>query len=116
MAAMLTKLPVINKMFDPGYQNFIALEGIWYKNGCEKYLHALFETACSMHGFHAAVLWLDEKNPVAGTIRKLGKLGIISKLMRPGSVDIRVKFNGYSEEEKKVYYDRPAYTSCFDMT
>jgi hypothetical protein len=111
-----TRLPVIRKMFDPGYQKFIAVEGIWFKQGCEKYLIPLLESACAIHGHHAAAIWLDKKSPLVEQIRALGKLGIMGKLMKPAEVDIRVKFNHYREEDKKPYFERPAYTSCFDMT
>ena len=111
-----TRLPVIRKIFDPGYQKFIAVEGIWFREGCEKYLFALFETACFMHGYNAAVIWLDATCPLVEKISSLGRLGIISKLLKPAEGDIRVKFNNYKQADKQVYYDSPAYISCFDMT
>jgi len=111
-----TRLPVIRKMFAPGYQKFIAVEGIWYKEGCERYLHALFETACAIHGYYSVVIWLDEKSPVRKAILELGDLGIINKLLKTAAGDIRVKFNNTGEKDRKAYYDLPAYISCFDMT
>ncbi|KKL53504.1 hypothetical protein LCGC14_2274760, partial [marine sediment metagenome] len=111
-----TRLPIISKMFVPGYQKFIAIEGVWYKEGCEKHLHALFETACAMHGFYSAVIWMDGESPVYKKILSLGKLGIIDKLLKTAEGDIRVKFNNYVEKDRQAYYDLPAYISCFDMT
>lgn len=111
-----TRLPVIRRMFDPGHQKFIAVEGIWFRKGYEKCLHPLFETACAIHGYHNALIWLDESSPVLKALQSLGKPGIISKLLKPAVGDIRVKFNNYPDEDKKVYFDRPAYISCFDMT
>lgn len=111
-----TRLPIVRKIFDPGYQKFMAIEGIWFKEGCEKYLFDIFETACVRHGYFAAVLWLDTKSDLPEKIRSIGKLGIISKLLKPAEGDIRVKFNNYSEADKQVYHDKPAYISCFDMT
>jgi hypothetical protein len=111
-----TRLPIIRKIFDPGYQKFIAVEGIWFKEGCEKYLYDLWESACVMHGYRAAVIWLDTSSVLVDKIRSLGRLGIISKLLKPAEGDIRVKFNNYNEEDKQVYYKNPAYISCFDMT
>ncbi len=111
-----TRLPIIRRMFQPGYQKFIAVEGIWFRQGCEKHLHALFETACAMHGYHAAVIWLDERSPVLKSILSLGRLGLIDKVLKTAVADIRVKFNNFSEKDKKPYFERPAYISCFDMT
>jgi hypothetical protein len=111
-----TRMPVIRRMFDPGYQKFIAVEGIWCRKRCEKYLHRILETACAMHGLYAAAIWLDERSPVVETVRSAGRLGIIHYLMKPAVGEIRVKFNHVSEGEKMEYSEKPAYISCFDMT
>ncbi len=111
-----TRLPFIRRMFDPGYQKFIAVEGIWHRKGCEKHLHRLFETACAMHGFYAVAIWLDKRSPVVDSVRSPGRLGIINLLLKPAVGDIRVKFNNCRDEDKKIYTERPTYISCFDMT
>ncbi len=111
-----TRLPIIRKMFVPGFQQFVAVEGIWCREGCEKYLHTLFETACAMHGMFSAVIWLDGRSPVYNTILSLGRLGIINKVLKTADGDIRVKFNNFRDKDKDAYYDRPSYISCFDMT
>jgi hypothetical protein len=111
-----TRLPIIRRIFDPGYQRFIAVEGIWFREGCEEYLHDLFETACALHHVNALVIWLDKRSELVEKIRSLGRLGIIEKLLKPAEVDIRVKFNHFKQEDIREYYNRPAYLSCFDMT
>lgn len=116
MMKYASRLPFVRKMFVPGYQKFVAVEGIWYREGCEKHLFHLFESACAMHGLHTAVIWLDESSPLHTTIRTGGKLGIIDRLLQQAVVDIRVKFNHFRKEEKKAYFNRPAYVSCFDLT
>ena len=110
------RLPVIKRYIDPDYQKFLAVEGIWYREGHEKCLHAIFETACVMHDLHSVLIWLDERSPILQTLQSLGNLGIIGKFFRPAFVDIRVKFNNCRKEDKKIYTDRPSYISCFDMT
>jgi hypothetical protein len=113
---VLIRLPILSKRFDPGYLRFIAIEGIWYKEGYEKCLLRLFESACAYHALHLAIIWLDSKSPVYSTIRHLGQLGIIDKFIKPAIGDIRVKFIHWKEEDKRYFYEQPAYISCFDMT
>jgi hypothetical protein len=109
-------LPGIRRYIEPGYQKFIAVEGLWFREGHEKCLHALLETACAMLGLHSVVIWLDERSPLLKTLQSLGKFGLIGKFFKTTYVDIRVKFNDYREVDKKVYYEKPSYVSCFDMS
>jgi hypothetical protein len=113
---VLIRLPMLARRFDPGYLKFVALEGIWYKQGYEKCLLPLFESACAHHGLYLAIIWLDSKSPLYKTIRQHGQLGIIDKFIKPAVGDIRVKFIHWKEEDKRYYYKHPAYISCFDMT
>jgi len=113
---VLIRLPILSRRFDPGYLKFIAIEGIWYKEGYEKCLLRLFESACAHHDLYLAIIWLDSKSPLYKTIRQLGQLGIIDKFIKPAVGDIRVKFIHWKEEDKRYYYEQPAYISCFDMT
>jgi hypothetical protein len=113
---VLLRLPFLNRRFDPGFLKFVALEGIWYAHGYEKCLLKLFESACAHHGLYLAMIWLDSRSPVCHTIHKIGRLGILNRLINPAIGDIRIKFNHISREDKQYYYDHPAYISCFDMT
>jgi hypothetical protein len=113
---VLLRLPILSRRFDPGFLKFVAIEGIWYKDGFEKRLLKLFESACAHHGLYLAMIWLDSRSPVFQTIHRIGRLGILDKVINPAIGDIRIKFNHCTEEEKQYYYDHPAYISCFDMT
>jgi hypothetical protein len=109
-------LPFFRRYIEPGYQKFMAVEGLWYKEGYENCIYDLFETAMAQQGLHSLLIWLDERCPLINTFSELGRMGIIGKFFKPALVDLRVIFNNYREEERQVYYDRPAYISCFDMT
>ncbi len=113
---VLIRLPILSRRFDPGYLKFIAIEGIWHKEGYENCLLPLFESACSLHNLYLAIIWLDEKSPLFTTIHQLGKLGIINRFIKPAQGDIRVKFINWGEQDKNYYHEQPAYISCFDMT
>ena len=113
---VLLRLPILSRRFDPGFLKFVALEGIWYKDGFEKCLSRLFESACAHHDLYLAMIWLDARSPVFNTIHDIGRLGVLDSLINPAIGDIRIKFNHCTEEHRRYYYDRPAYISCFDMT
>jgi hypothetical protein len=109
-------LPVIRRYIIPGYQKFIAVEGLWYREGHEKCLYDLFETAMAVHGLHSLLIWLDERSPLLETLKSLGSHGIIGRFFKPAPVDIRVKFNHFKEEDRQIYCELPSYISCFDMS
>lgn len=113
---VLIRLPVLSRRFDPGYLKFLAIEGIWYENGFEKCLPSLFESACAHHDLYLAMISLDSRSPVHKTIRRLRRLGIIDRLIKPAIGDIRIKYNNCKEKDRQYFYKHPAYISCFDIT
>jgi hypothetical protein len=113
---VLIRLPILSRRFDPGFLKFIAIEGIWFKKGYEKCLVQLFESACAYHDLYLAIIWLDSKSHLYTSVRNIGKLGIIDRFITSAIGDIRVKFIDWKEEDKRYYYEHPAYISCFDMT
>jgi hypothetical protein len=104
------------KYFDPNNFRFAAIEGIYYKEGYEKYLLPLFESVCALTKTHFALIWLDTGSPVAKTINKLGRHGLLSKIIKRVEVYVITKFINFSQEEKKFFSNSPVYISCFDVT
>jgi hypothetical protein len=113
---VLIRLPILSRRFDPGFFKFIAIEGIWYRDGFESCLPGLFESSCAQHGLYLAMISLDSRSPVYTTIRNLRQMGIINRFIKPAIGDIRIKFNHCKENDRQYFYEHPAYISCFDMT
>ena len=42
--------------------------------------------------------------------------GSFGKMITRVEVDVKVKFNGYTPQEKEVFYQNPAFISAFDAT
>ncbi len=116
LSDIIPHIPGVSKLFDPQNFRFVAMEGIYYKEGYEKYLLPLFETVCGLTNTHFALMWLDTDSQLTRTIDKLGHRGLLSKLIKPVEANIIVKFINFSEEEKESFRDNPAYLSCFDVT
>jgi len=113
---IIARIPGISKIFDLQNFRFAAIEGIYYKEGYEKYLLPLFETVCALTKTHFALIWLDTDSPVIKTIDKLGHHGLLSKFIKRVEANIIIKFVNFSEVEKESFRNNPAYLSCFDMT
>jgi hypothetical protein len=113
---IIPRIPGISRIFDPQNFRFLAIEGIYYKEGYEKYLLPLFETICALTKTHFAFIWLDTDSQVIRTINKLGHHGALSKFIKRIEANIIIKFINFSEQEKESFRNNPAYLSCFDMT
>lgn len=113
---VIPRIPGISKIFNPQNFRFVAMEGIYHKEGYERYLLPLFETVCALTKTNFALIWLDTDSPIIKTIDELGHQGLLSKIIRRVEADISVKFINLSEEEKNSFRNNPAYISCFDVT
>ncbi len=107
-------LPGIRKIFDPKDFKFLALEGIYYKEGHESLLQDLVESVCKHFETHFALIWADNQSPLYEALVNNIDFGVIGKSFDRSEVEIRVQFNNFTEEEKKDFYERPCYISAYD--
>ena len=113
---ILPNIPGISSFYNPEAFRFIAIEGVYYKEGFEDCIIPLIETAMYTHKAHFALTWMDTGSPVLSKLQKLNRFGAFSKFISRIPADIKCKFSGCAENEQKVFYDHPVYLSCFDMT
>lgn len=113
---IIPRIPGIKRIFNPQNFRFAAIEGIYYKEGYEKYLLPLFESVCALTKTRFALIWLDTHSPLIKTIDKLGHHGLPGKFIKRIKANIIIKFINFSEAEKDSFRNNPAYLSCFDMT
>jgi len=113
---ILPVVPGISSFYNPEAFRFIGVEGFFYKEGYEDRIIPLIETAMAIHNAHFALTWLDTGSPVFHMLETLGNYGNLTRFISRVPADTKIKFIGYTEEEKKIFYNSPAYFSCFDMT
>lgn len=110
----LPKLPVLNKLFNPEYR-FVALSGIYVKEGHEKSLAALLESVLHLHQFTSALLWLDVDSDLYHLISALPK-GLMNYFYHGLTADVIANTVNLDEDEVLSLTQKPAYISAFDMT
>ncbi len=113
---LLPGLPFLKKIFNPKNFKFLAVEGIWYKKGCEKYIEDILESACTRHKINLVMMWLDSDSDLLADLDNHINFGIVNKLIERVKGEVRVKFINFKEEDKAEYYNKPAYLSSFDMS
>lgn len=111
---VLPLTPFIRKIFNPKDFKFLALEGIYYKEGKESLIEPLIESVCKHFNTHFALFWLDTGSEMYKLLDRNIDFGIIGRSFDSPEANVRVRFNNYSEEEKKSFFVNPTYISAYD--
>ena len=109
-------IPYYRRLFHPGEFRFLVFDSIYCREGEEKSLEKLFETACALEGCNTGLSWLDDRSDLYDRIRTGVNLGALNRLLnaKPGLVFIR--FINFDEKDKSAFYEAPAYISGFDFS
>ncbi|MCF8391496.1 MAG: hypothetical protein K9H12_12435 [Bacteroidales bacterium] len=111
---ILPLMPYIRKIFNPKDFRFLALEGIYFKEGREDLIEPLIESVCKHFKTYYALLWIDSGSELYEKMERSIDFGLVGKFFDKAEANIRVRFNNYSEEEKKAFYVNPSYVSAYD--
>jgi hypothetical protein len=116
MMKVLPEIPYFRRLFRPGEFRYLVFDAIYCKKGKEKHLADLFESACASEGFNTGLTWLDDRSELFDNLRVGVRMGALNRMLnaKPGLVYTR--FINFSEEDKEVFYDAPAYISGFDFS
>ncbi|MFO7852438.1 MAG: hypothetical protein ACQERS_04140 [Bacteroidota bacterium] len=113
---ILPFIPFFRKVFQPEELRFLVFESIFFKEGREKCLERLMESACAIEGYKLALLWLDDRSDLYEAVSTRIKLGALNKILDAQAAMVFASFINFSAEEKKPFFKQPAYISGFDFT
>jgi len=116
MMKVLPKTPYFRRLFRPGEFRYLVLDAIYCREGREKLLAPLFESACAAEGFNTGLIWLDDRSQLFDKIRSRVKMGALNRMLNAKPGLVYTKFINLTEEEKEYFYDAPAYISGFDFS
>jgi hypothetical protein len=113
---VLPRAPYLKRLFHPEEFRHLVFHAIYCKRGREELLASLFESVCAAEGFYTGLTWLDDRSDLYEKLRTGVKMGALNRMLnaKPGLVYTR--FLNFTEEEKEVFYDAPAYISGFDFS
>ncbi|MCK4921435.1 MAG: hypothetical protein KAS71_10345 [Bacteroidales bacterium] len=111
---ILPVLPYIKGIFNPNDFRFLAIEGIYFKEGKEALIELLIESVCAHFKTHFALFWIDSNSELYELLDRSIDFGIIGRSFDRAEANVRVRFNNYSEEEKREFFDNPSYMSAYD--
>jgi hypothetical protein len=116
MMKVLPRTPYYRRLFHPGEFRHLVFDAIYCKEGRERELANLFETACAEEGFHTGLTWLDDRSVLFDKMKTEVKMGALNRMLNAKPGLVYSKFINLTQEEKDHFYDAPAYISGFDFS
>lgn len=113
---LLPYTPFISRLFNPNDFRFAGFEGIYCKQGHEKELFILMESACAELNLHTGMIWIDPESEFFNRIKAAGNWGIMNKIKDNLPVNVMAAFRNIPEEEQRKFREHPVYISAFDLT
>jgi len=113
---VLPRAPFFKRLFHPEEFRHLVFHGIYCKKGREELIASLFEAVCAAEGFNTGLTWLDDRSELFEKLRTVVRMGALNRILnaKPGLVYTR--FLNFTDEDKEVFYDAPAYISGFDFS
>jgi Acetyltransferase (GNAT) family len=110
---ILPHIPIFRKIFNPKNYEFLAIEGVYIKQGFQDQLYPLIEGLLCQFSIHSALFQLDSNDPLIDFFKKNGKLGILNALKKDINTYVTVRAKGIVEDDFKEDF---VYVSSFDFT
>jgi hypothetical protein len=116
MMKVLPGTPYFRRLFRPGEFRYLVFDAIYCRKGRESDLADLFESVCAEESFNTGLTWLDDRSELFDKLRTEVKMGALNRMLNAKPGLVYAKFINFSEEEKDLFYDAPAYISGFDFS
>ena len=113
---VLPHMPFFRRLFSPGEFRYLVFDAIYCREGREKELARLFESACAAEGFNTGLTWLDDRGGLFDKIRGEVNMGPLNRMLNAKPGQVFARFINLTEKEKEAFYNAPAYISGFDFS
>ncbi len=116
LARILPYTPFLRRIINPNKYQFLATEGLFWKEGYAHQILPLLEGVLFEQGCHSMLLWTDVKNEKVNRLLSSINLGLLQKIKADNEVNLMAKFNNVSDKTKETFKKRPHYILGFDCT
>ena len=105
---------VTRRFFNPKQYQFVALEGIYFKEGYEDGFAVLLESVLAHFGYHSALLQIDINDPLNTLLTDPKAMGRLSGFQK--NINTHVMVKTMPPEKAITIHEQPIYVSSFDFT
>lgn len=113
---VLPKAPYFRRLFHPTEFRHLVFDAIYCRKGREDDLAVLMESVCATEGYYTGLTWLDDRSYLFDRLRSGVKMGALNRMLNAKPGLVYVKFLNFTNDEKEIFYDVPAYISGFDFS
>jgi hypothetical protein len=113
---VLPFLPVFSRIINRDRFRFLTFDSLYCKPGKENLLPVLFQSVARSLRVYAAMIYLDNADPLLEKIKKLKGMGLLNRLFKITKAIVMARFINFTESEKKPFRENPVYFSGYDLT
>jgi len=107
-------IPILRNVINPHKMRFLALEGLYVKEGNEQQFQTLIESLMANFGVNAAMTFLDFESKEYKLLSNNKKNGLLNSFCKDNSARLMVKAKDFSDDELSEIMTKPAYISAYD--
>jgi hypothetical protein len=111
---VLPHLPLISRLFNPKGFRFLAVEGIYFKEGYVSTFLKLLEGLLHQQKMHSALFWLAEDCPYRKIILDTDQLGLLHSFVKNSGAQVMASYKNMTDEEIQLVESHPQFASAFD--
>lgn len=104
----------VSIIFNPKRFEFLAFEGIYVAPGHEHKLQRLMEAALHHFGYHSALFWLNQADPLRERILRYNRMGLLHRFTRGTMARFIAAFHQVDEGIVQALRSKPVYNSSMD--
>ena len=116
LVKLLPYIPLVNRIINPNNYQFLAAEGMFWKNGYETKVQELLEAVLAEKNKNSMLMWFDDIDDRMIDQFYSMKVGLMQKMKADNSIEILAKFNSFDEDLKLDMITAKKYISGFDTT
>jgi hypothetical protein len=113
---VLPYIPFLKRIINPNDYQFLATEGLFWKNGYESKVQELLAGVLAEKKKHSMLMWFDDIDDKMIEQFNNMKVGVMQKLKADNSIEILAKFNNFEKDLKLDIITAKKYISGFDTT
>lgn|GEM_PF-3091560 len=107
-------IPIVNRIIDPKDWHFYGMDGLFCKDGHAEDLIKLMSSALALNNMNSALLWLDNKDPLAHQLIDSKNLGLAYHFAKSSNAKTMLAFENMTTEEESYFKNNMNYISALD--
>jgi len=111
---LVPHIPLINRVVNPSDWHFYGFDGLFCKEGHVGDLIKLMSSVLAMNNLNSALMWLDNKDPLAQQLIDSNNLGLVYHFAKSSNTKTMMSFENLTTEEEDYFKNNINFVSALD--